>query len=47
MNFDGVRAYLLKRPEAFEDFPFGPDAYVYKIANRMFAPLRRATPAHG
>jgi len=39
MNFDSARAYLLKRPEAFEDFPFGPDVYVYKIRNRMFATL--------
>jgi predicted DNA-binding protein (MmcQ/YjbR family) len=39
VNFDGVRTYLLKRPEAFEDFPFGPDAYVYKVCNRMFALL--------
>ena len=39
MNFDGARAYLLQRPEAVEDFPFGPDAYVYKIRGRMFALL--------
>jgi hypothetical protein len=32
-----ARAYLLQRPEAVEDFPFGPDAYVYKIRGRMFA----------
>ena len=39
MNFDAARAYFLSRPEAFEDFPFGPDVYVYKIANKMFATL--------
>ena len=39
MNFDTARAYLLKRPDAFEDFPFGPDVYVYKIRSRMFATL--------
>ena len=39
MNFDSARACLLQRPEAFEDFPFGPDVYVYKIANKMFATL--------
>lgn len=39
MDFDGARAYLLQRPEAVEDFPFGPDAYVYKIRGRMFALL--------
>ena len=39
MNFDSARAYLLQRPEALEDFPFGPDVYVYKVANKMFATL--------
>ncbi|HTK99587.1 MAG TPA: MmcQ/YjbR family DNA-binding protein [Pseudomonadales bacterium] len=39
MDFDGARAYLLQRPEAVEDFPFGPDTYVYKIRGRMFALL--------
>ena len=39
MDFDGARAYLLQRPEAVEDFPFGPDMYVYKIRGRMFALL--------
>ena len=39
MNFDGARAYLLKRPEAVEDFPFGPDVYVYKVCSKMFATL--------
>jgi predicted DNA-binding protein (MmcQ/YjbR family) len=39
LNFDDARAYLLKRPEAFEDFPFGPNVYVYKIRNKMFATL--------
>ena len=39
MNFDATRAYLLQRPEAFEDFPFGPDVYAYKVENKMFATL--------
>lgn len=39
LNFDDARAYLLKRPEANEDFPFGPDVYVYKVRNKMFATL--------
>ena len=39
MNFDAARAYLLQRPEAAEGFPFGPDVYVYKIRNKMFATL--------
>ena len=32
-----TRAYLLSRPEAIEDFPFGPDVAVMKIAGKMFA----------
>jgi predicted DNA-binding protein (MmcQ/YjbR family) len=39
MNFDAARAYLLKRPAASEDFPFGPDVYVYKVEAKMFATL--------
>ena len=39
MKFDAARAYLRKRPESVEDFPFGPDVYVYKIRSRMFATL--------
>jgi predicted DNA-binding protein (MmcQ/YjbR family) len=39
MDFDAARAYLRERPEAVEDFPFGPDVYVYKIRARMFATL--------
>ena len=39
MNFEVARAYLLKRPAAFEDFPFGPDVYAYKINAKMFATL--------
>lgn len=45
VDFDAARAYLLQRPEAVEDFPFGPDVYVYKIRNRMFATLAGAEPA--
>ncbi len=34
-----VVQYLLAKPEAFEDFPFGPQAMVYKIQGKMFALL--------
>ena len=34
-----LRSYLLDKPEAQEDFPFGPDAAVYKIQGKMFALL--------
>ena len=37
MNDSQARAYLLSRPESVEDFPFGPDVYVYKIRGKMFA----------
>lgn len=34
-----VKQYLLGKPEAEEDFPFGPEAAVYKICGKMFALL--------
>ena len=34
-----ARDYLLQRPEAWEDFPFGPDVAVFKITSKMFATL--------
>ncbi len=39
MNVQTLRTYLLSKPEALEDFPFGPDAYVYKVQGKMFALL--------
>lgn len=42
MNYKQARDYLLLRPEAIEDFPFGPDVAVMKIRKKMFATL-----AHG
>ena len=39
MNYQQARNYLLSRPEAREDFPFGPDVAVMKIKDRMFATL--------
>jgi predicted DNA-binding protein (MmcQ/YjbR family) len=39
MNYDAARQYLLGRPEAREDYPFGPDVAVMKIGDRMFATL--------
>lgn len=32
-----LKRYLLTKPEAIEDFPFGPDAAVYKVEGKMFA----------
>lgn len=39
MDYDSARDYLLCRPEAVEDFPFGPDVAVFKVKGRMFATL--------
>jgi predicted DNA-binding protein (MmcQ/YjbR family) len=36
MAFD-VKKYLLKKPEAVEDFPFGPEVAAYKVRNKIFA----------
>ena len=45
MDFDGARSYLGGKPEAVEDYPFGPDVLVLKIAGKMFATLSQ-TPGH-
>jgi predicted DNA-binding protein (MmcQ/YjbR family) len=37
MTPDEVRAYLLAKPGAWEDMPFGPEAVVYKVKSKMFA----------
>ncbi len=39
MDFDATRAYLAAKPEAVEDYPFGPDVLVLKVAGKMFATL--------
>ena len=39
MNYQQARKYLLSQPEAWEDFPFGPDVAVMKIKGKMFATL--------
>lgn len=36
MTFD-LKKYLLNKPEAVEDFPFGPEVAVYKVRDKMFA----------
>ena len=37
MDFEALRKYLLNKPGAFEDFPFGPPAMVFKVRRKMFA----------
>ena len=34
-----ARQYLLSKPEAVEDYPFGADVMVFKIRQKMFATL--------
>jgi len=45
MDFEATRAYLAGKPEAVEDYPFGPEVLVLKIAGKMFATLSE-TPGH-
>ena len=37
MTADQLKHYLLSKPEALEDYPFGPEAAVYKVHDKMFA----------
>lgn len=37
MNEKYLKQYLLTKPEAVEDHPFGFDTHVYKVHNKMFA----------
>ena len=39
MNSSRARLYLLSKPEAYEEFPFGPQVAVMKIGSKMFATL--------
>ncbi|GAA0832148.1 MULTISPECIES: MmcQ/YjbR family DNA-binding protein [Marinomonas] len=32
-----IKHYLLSKPEAVEEYPFGPDAMVVKVQQKMFA----------
>lgn len=47
MTFQQARDYCLGQPEAYEDYPFGPDVCVYKVANKMFATLSDNKPVVG
>ncbi|MDH5360304.1 MAG: MmcQ/YjbR family DNA-binding protein [Gammaproteobacteria bacterium] len=39
MDSVAAKAYLLGKPEAIEDYPFGPDVAVFKVREKMFATL--------
>jgi predicted DNA-binding protein (MmcQ/YjbR family) len=41
MKYKAVKTYLLKKPEAVEDYPFGPEAAVFKVKDKMFAILTK------
>ncbi|MFU8827084.1 MAG: MmcQ/YjbR family DNA-binding protein [Brevefilum sp.] len=36
MDYDALCAYLLQKPGARRDMPFGPDVLVFKVLNKMF-----------
>jgi predicted DNA-binding protein (MmcQ/YjbR family) len=37
MDAVGLRAWCLRQPGATEEFPFGPERSVFKVAGKMFA----------
>lgn len=39
MDFQQCRDYCLQQLQSEEDFPFGPQYYVYKVAGKVFAIL--------
>lgn len=39
MDYEAAKEYLLNKPDAREDYPFGPDVLVPKIKGKMFATL--------
>lgn len=39
MDYEQAKAYLLSKPEAIGDYPFGPDVLVPKVKGKMFATL--------
>ena len=39
MDFSAAKQILLAKPDALEDYPFGPDVAVFKIKSKMFATL--------
>ena len=41
MDYKAVKEYLLSKPSAKEDYPFGSDVMVSKIKSKMFATLSK------
>jgi predicted DNA-binding protein (MmcQ/YjbR family) len=46
MDIETLRELILSMPYATESMPFGPDALVYKVANKMFALLSMSDSAN-
>lgn len=44
MNYDALEKLLLSRTGAVKDYPFGPEAAVFKVAGKMFAIVAEAEP---
>ena len=36
-DYTSIEKYLLSKKGSYKDFPFGPEAAVYKVCNKMFA----------
>ena len=43
MDFQSCRDHCLMQLQSQEDFPFGPDVYVYKVVGKIFAILSEST----
>jgi predicted DNA-binding protein (MmcQ/YjbR family) len=39
LDLDDLKSYLMAKPGATEEVPFGPEALVYKVMGKMFALL--------
>jgi predicted DNA-binding protein (MmcQ/YjbR family) len=37
VNAEELRAYILGKPEAVEEYPFGPGTAVFKVVGKIFA----------
>lgn len=37
MNIEEFREYCIRKPYVTEEFPFGPETLVFKVAGKMFA----------
>ncbi len=42
MNYDALEKLLLSRKGAARDYPFGPEAAIFKVAGKMLKPLYRS-----